>query len=144
MPTFFEISYENLVHSPNGHFWWHSMPLPDGSRIVGAHADRNVQLKLWENLYLNTCDLTGKRVLDIGANDGFFTIAALLAGASKATAINTADWPTYPENLLFASKQWNVAPEVIIGDFQTHPFDCGYDVIFFLGCFIIWKISLLA
>jgi len=109
------------------------MPLPGGKRIAGFHTDPNVQLKLWENLHLKTVDLDGKRVLDIGANDGFFTIAALLAGAGHVTAINTVDWATYPENLLFASKQWNVAPEVIVDDFQTHPFEGGYDVIFFLG-----------
>ena len=133
MMTFFEPSYDNLVHQPNGRFWWHSMPLPDGKRIAGFHTDPNVQLKLWENLHLKTVHLDGKRVLDIGANDGFFTIAALLTGAGHVTAINTVDWATYPENLLFASKQWNVAPEVIVDDFQTHPFEGGYDVIFFLG-----------
>ena len=133
MATFFDPSYRNLIHSPNGRVWWQSMPLPDGNRIAGAHADRNVQLKLWETLYISPSDLAGKRVLDIGANDGFFTIAALLAGAAKATAINTADEPTYPDNLLFACKQWNVAPDVIIDDFQAHSFDEGYDVILFLG-----------
>lgn len=109
------------------------MPLPDGNRIAGAHTDVDVQLKLWDSLYLYTCGLAGKRVLDIGANDGFFTIAALLAGASKVTAINTADEATYPENLLFAARQWNVAPEVVVDDFMVHPFDGGYDLIFFLG-----------
>ena len=133
MPTFFEASYDNLIEGPNGRSWWHSMPLPDGNRIAGGHADRNVQLKLWGNLYLNTSDLVRKHVLDIGANDGFFTIAALLAGAGKVTAINTPDEPTFPENLFFASKQWDVAPEVIVDDFQAHQFDCRYDVIFFLG-----------
>jgi len=58
-------------------------------------------------------------LLDIGANDGFYTIAALLAGAYEVTAINTANEPTYPENLRFAGKQWNVAPEVVVDDFQT-------------------------
>jgi SAM-dependent methyltransferase len=133
MRTFFEASYHDLVEKPNGRFWWHSMPLPNGKRIAGAQKDLNVQLKLWENLYLNTPDLIGKRVLDIGANDGFFTIAALLAGAQEVTAINTADWPTYPRNLLFASKQWNVAPEIIVDNFQIYAFPRGYDVILFLG-----------
>jgi SAM-dependent methyltransferase len=133
MPAFFKISYERLIHEPNGRSWWHSMPLPDGNRIAGAHADVDVQLKLWDCLSLHTCGLAGKRVLDIGANDGFFTIAALLAGAGKVTAINTADEATYPENLLFAAKQWNVAPEVVVDDFQVHRFDGSYDVIFFLG-----------
>jgi 2-polyprenyl-3-methyl-5-hydroxy-6-metoxy-1,4-benzoquinol methylase len=133
MPTFFEFSHNRLIHRPNGCDWWHSMPLPNGNRIAGAHADCYVQLKLWENLCLDTYDLVGKRVLDIGANDGFFTIAALLAGADKVTAINTGDRPTYPENLLFAAKQWDVAPEVVVDDFQVYPFDNSYEVVLFLG-----------
>ena len=133
MLTFFQSSYKNLVQRPNGRDWWHSMPLPDGNRIAGAHDDHDLQLKLWENFYFTTADLVGKRVLDIGASDGFFTVAAVLAGARKATAINTADNPTYPENLMFAAKQWNVAPEVVVDDFQSYPFDSDFDVIFFLG-----------
>jgi SAM-dependent methyltransferase len=133
MSTFFRPDYNNLISRPNGRDWWHSIPLPDGNRIAGAHDDHNVQLKLWQNLYLNPSDIGGKRVLDVGANDGFFTIAPLLAGASLVTAINLADWHTYPENLLFACKQWDVAPEVIVGDFQTHDFQCSYDLILFLG-----------
>jgi hypothetical protein len=117
MPTFFEAGYKNLIDGPNGYPWWHNMPLPDGNRIAGYQSDRDVQLKLWENLRLNASDLAGKRVLDVGANDGFFTIAALLTGA-RVTAINTADWETYPENLLFASKQWEVTPEVNVDDFS--------------------------
>jgi SAM-dependent methyltransferase len=133
MGSFFDGTYRNLVHRPDGRFWWHSMPLPDGDRIAGAHHDHNVQLKLWENLGLKTPELAGRRVLDIGANDGFFTIAALLSGAGEVTAINTADWPTYPHNIVYASRQWAVAPKIVVGDFQVHQFECRYDVIFFLG-----------
>lgn len=133
MPAFFKISYNDLIREPNGRSWWQSMPLPNGNRISGAHADVNVQFKLWDSLRLYTCGLAGKRVLDIGANDGFFTIAALLTGASKVTAINTADEATYPENLQYAAKQWDVAPEIIVDDFQSYPFEVAYDVIFFLG-----------
>jgi hypothetical protein len=114
MPGFFEAGYNVLIHQPNGHDWWQSIPLPDGNRIAGAHDDHNVQLKLWDNLYLGTAELAGKYVLDVGANDGFFTIAALLTGAPKVTAINTAERSSYPENLLFACEQWNVASEVVV------------------------------
>ncbi len=133
MVGFFQANYNNLIRRPNGCDWWHSIPLPDGDRIAGAHNDHNVQLKLWETLHLSHADIAGKRVLDIGANDGFFTVAALLAGATTVTAINTPEWYTYPANLVFASQQWNVAPEVIVGDFQTYDFGCTYDVILFLG-----------
>jgi hypothetical protein len=67
MSSFFETHYQDLVEKPNGRFWWHSMPLPDGNRIAGAHADRFVQIKLWENLFVSERDIAGKRVLDIGA-----------------------------------------------------------------------------
>jgi 2-polyprenyl-3-methyl-5-hydroxy-6-metoxy-1,4-benzoquinol methylase len=128
--AFFKRTYRHLVERPNGRYWFHSVPLPNGDRIVGAHSDSNVQTKLWDTLAVNP---NQKRVLDIGANDGFFTIAALLAGAKSATAINTADCPTYPENLSFAAKEWNVTPHIVIDDFQAHPFVDNYDVILFLG-----------
>ncbi len=32
MSRFFQYSYSELVDSPNGLTWWHSMPLPDGRR----------------------------------------------------------------------------------------------------------------
>jgi 2-polyprenyl-3-methyl-5-hydroxy-6-metoxy-1,4-benzoquinol methylase len=131
---FFEPTYRNLVHRPNGWPWWHSVPLPNGDRIAGAHPDPNAQLKLWQTLGLELDEnLHAKRVLDIGANDGYFTIASILAGADQVTAINTADRRSYPHNLDFAAAQWNVSPEVLIGDFLTHPSLGGYDLILCLG-----------
>ena len=49
------------------------------------------------------------------------------------TAINTQDCSTYPENLAYAAEQWNVSPQVIVGDFRSYPFKKRYDVVFFLG-----------
>jgi hypothetical protein len=70
-----------LVASPNGLPWYHSMPLPDGTRISGLHPDKDVQFKTWEALRIpGDGGLAGKRVLDIGANDGFYTLAALMSG----------------------------------------------------------------
>jgi 2-polyprenyl-3-methyl-5-hydroxy-6-metoxy-1,4-benzoquinol methylase len=131
---FFEPTYRNLVHRPNGWPWWHSMPLPNGDRIAGAHQDPNVQLKLWQTLDLDRDEnLHGRRVIDIGANDGYFTIGTILAGAERVTAINTADRRSYPHNLHFAAEQWKVSPEVLVGDFLTHSFVDGYDLILCLG-----------
>jgi 2-polyprenyl-3-methyl-5-hydroxy-6-metoxy-1,4-benzoquinol methylase len=110
------------------------MPLPNGDRIAGAHPDPNVQLKLWQTLGLDLDEnLHAKRVLDIGANDGYFTIATILSGADQVSAINTADRRSYPHNLNFAAEQWNVNPEVLVGDFLTYPFVGGYDLILCLG-----------
>jgi SAM-dependent methyltransferase len=131
---FFQSSYKNLVKSPNERFWWHSMPLPNGDRVDGNHPDKEIQLKFWQGLKINNRDgLKGKTVLDVGANDGFFTLAALAAGAAKATAIDTTLWGTFPHNLQFASELWKATPEVIVHDYRNYAFPETYDVIFYFG-----------
>jgi 2-polyprenyl-3-methyl-5-hydroxy-6-metoxy-1,4-benzoquinol methylase len=75
--------------------------------------------------------LAGKAVLDIGANDGFFTVAALMAGARGVTAIDK-DWSTWPANIDYACRTWQVDPQIVSGDFLSHPLGV-YDVIFLLG-----------
>jgi tRNA (mo5U34)-methyltransferase len=131
---FFRQSFYTLVDSPNGApLWWHSLPLPDGNRINGASPDKNLQLKLWSAMQIDTeCGLSGKRVLDIGANDGFFTIAAAMADASHITAVDM-DWSTWPTNIGYACDLWRVSPELATGDFLSLTFDDQYDVIFLLG-----------
>jgi 2-polyprenyl-3-methyl-5-hydroxy-6-metoxy-1,4-benzoquinol methylase len=75
--------------------------------------------------------LQGKNVLDIGANDGFFTVAAAMAGARSVTAIDK-DWSTWPVNIDYACRTWRVDPEIASGDFLSHSLG-SYDVIFLLG-----------
>jgi tRNA (mo5U34)-methyltransferase len=134
LTDFFQTGYSQLVTSPNGRRWWHNMPLPDGSRIDGANPDKDHQLKMWQALQIpNEGGLDGKIVLDIGANDGFFTLAALKAGARRAVAINSPDWDAYPHNILFAQDAWGVHSEIVTGDFRTYPFREKFDVIFFFG-----------
>jgi SAM-dependent methyltransferase len=127
------------VASPNGNFWFMTMPLPDGRRVVGANPDPNRERKLWASCFGHDRDcLVGKRVLDIGANDGFFSIASLLCGAESAHAVNTGELVhgTYPANLRFAARLWGVRPKVTVGDFQAlSPRGPKYDVILFFGVF---------
>ncbi len=131
---FFQERYHKLVDSPNqAEIWWHSMPLPDGNRINGYNPDKDLQFKMWKAMQIaNDGGLAGKRVLDIGANDGFFTLAAIMAGAQEVTAIDVG-WGTWPRNIQYASQIWNVSPQMITGDFQIHDFQQRFDVIFFLG-----------
>jgi SAM-dependent methyltransferase len=131
---FFQSTFTELIESPNGsRIWWHSMPLPDGLRISGQHHDKDLQLKMWRALKIaNNGGLAGRSVLDIGANDGFFSLAALMAGADKVTAID-ATWETWPANIRYASDMWRLEPEIVTADFRTYPFSHSYDVIFFLG-----------
>lgn len=134
MSMFFQSRYKTLINSPNQtRFWWHNMPLPDGNRINGYHTDKDLQLKMWQAMQIANQDgLKGKRVLDIGANDGFFSLAALMAGATEVTAID-ANWETWPLNIQYASQIWQVSPNLITADFRSYEFHQNFDVIFFLG-----------
>jgi len=134
MESFFQKSYGALVESPNGTpVWWHSLPLPDGNRVNGRNPDKDLQLKMWRAMQIPEAGgLRGKRVLDIGANDGFFTVAAALAGARHVTAVDK-DWSTWPANIGYSCRTWQVDAEILSGDFQTQPLGAPYDVIFLLG-----------
>jgi tRNA (mo5U34)-methyltransferase len=63
-------------------FWYHRIELPEGvvtnGRVPGD----------FEPFYGLPADLTGKRVLDVGAWDGFWTFEALKRGAAEVLAID--------------------------------------------------------
>ena len=103
MEPFFQTELRKLTTSPNQQIWWHSMPLPDGSRIDSVHPDKDLQFKMWSALGLVREGITGKNVLDIGAADGFFSIAASKAGAATVTSIGTADWSCSTMSRMFSA-----------------------------------------
>lgn len=61
-------------------FWYHRIELPDGVVTPGA-------MPLAPEIY-QLPDFTGKRVLDVGSWDGYFTWAAIKGGASEVIAID--------------------------------------------------------
>jgi len=133
--NFFSRSYSEIVEAPNGvRPWWHSVPLPDGRRIKGAHPDIDRQFKMWEAMQIDAEFLARpkQRVLDIGANDGFFSVASAKSGAS-VTSIDTTNWLTWPHNITYLSQQWSAQLDVVTYDFRRYCFDQQFDVIFFLG-----------
>ncbi|MCT7984320.1 glycosyltransferase [Laspinema sp. A4] len=62
-------------------FWYHKIELPGGIVTPGDHP-RNPEM------YGVPEDLSGKRVLDVGARDGYWTFEALKRGAREVVAIN--------------------------------------------------------
>ena len=62
-------------------FWYHHIELPGGIITPGC-------LPISAEAYKVPDDLTGKRVLDVGAWDGYWTFEALKRGASEVVAID--------------------------------------------------------
>lgn len=124
------------VDAPNGRFWFHHLPLADGRRIRGVSKDPLRERLLWRSTPLAMPGaLDGLRVLDIGANDGWFTIASLLAGAREVVAVNPADvvGGAYPANLEWGAEHWGVAPTVRTGSFEELDDVGRFDVVLCLG-----------
>jgi len=72
--------------------WYHSFELPDGTRING-HLSLAHQCERYAR-YPIPGDLRGKRVLDIGAWDGWFSFEAERHGAA-VVAIDCVDIPNF-------------------------------------------------
>src|SRR5688500_4257337 len=62
-------------------FWYHKIELPDGTVTPGW-------APLSRDSYRIPADLSGKRVLDVGAWDGYWSFEALKRGASQVVAID--------------------------------------------------------
>jgi len=119
--------------------WWHSFELPDSTLIEGVNsleAQRNRIAR-----FPIPADLTGKRVLDIGAWDGWFTFEMERRGA-EVVAIDRWDNPRFREmHAALGSRadyrQMNV--------YQLSPAALGqFDVVLFLGVLYHLKHPLLA
>jgi tRNA (mo5U34)-methyltransferase len=72
--------------------WFHSFELPDGTRIDGV-MPLDWQRRRWSRFPI-PADLTGKRVLDIGAWDGWFSFEAERRGA-VVTSVDCFECPGY-------------------------------------------------
>jgi tRNA (mo5U34)-methyltransferase len=62
-------------------FWYHRIPMPDGTETPGW-------APLAPEAYRIPEDLTGKRVLDVGAWDGYWSLEAIRRGAREVVAID--------------------------------------------------------
>src|SRR5450432_4453857 len=74
--------------------WYHSLELPDGQVIQGLQTIEQLRLRLAQ--FPIPADLTGKRVLDIGAWDGWFSFEAERRGA-EVTAVDCVEAPHFLE-----------------------------------------------
>jgi tRNA (mo5U34)-methyltransferase len=108
--------------------WYHSFELPDGSKIDG-YMGLDHQRKRWARFPIPE-DLTGKRVLDIGAWDGWFSFEAERRGA-ETVAIDCVEIP----NFLKLHERLRSRVDYRILDFYelTSSGLGTFDIVFFLG-----------
>jgi tRNA (mo5U34)-methyltransferase len=119
--------------------WYHSIQLADGRVIKGLQSIEILKERIAR--YPIPEDLTGKRVLDIGAWDGWFSFEMERRGAS-VVALDSARQNT----LLEAKKLLNSKVEYVIGDIcRLTARDLGYfDIVLFFGVLYHLKHPLLA
>jgi tRNA (mo5U34)-methyltransferase len=119
--------------------WWHSFELPDTAVIEGVNSLDSQRRRLAR--FPIPADLTGKRVLDIGAWDGWFAFEMERRGAD-VVAIDRWDNPRFREMRAALGsradyRQMNV--------YELTPARLGrFDVVLFLGVLYHLKHPLLA
>jgi tRNA (mo5U34)-methyltransferase len=119
--------------------WYHSFEFPDGSSIDG-YMPLAVQKERYARFPIPE-DLHGKRVLDIGTWDGWFSFEAERHGA-EVTAIDAVELPGF----LQVHRKLKSKVDYQILDFYEIP-DARlgrFDIVFFLGVLYHLKHPLLA
>ena len=122
-------------------FWYHRIELPGGVTTSGINP-------LHAPSYRIPADLTGKRVLDVGAWDGYWTFEALKRGAKEAVAVddfsdylghlNPEDrhaWKSFDlcREALGYSEERCKRLEISIYDLTPEKLGGKFDVVFFFG-----------
>lgn len=107
--------------------------MPDGSRIRSILDDQDTQYVSFAEMLRIEPDLfKGADVLDIGAADGLFSMAAKAAGANSVTAVD-CDYIDWPLNIRDLSDAWNLDLKIETGDFRSTPFAQPFDVVLLMG-----------
>jgi len=119
--------------------WYHSMELPDGRIIPGFQSLDCLRRRIAQ--FPIPGDLRGKRVLDIGAWDGWFSFEMERRGAEVVAVDSTAF-----ERFRIARELLGSKVEHRIGDIcRLSPRELGYfDIVLFLGVLYHLKHPMLA
>ena len=90
----YERRVRQLAESVQGRFRYHSIELPDGSVLPGLQSLEHLRWRL--SLFGLPEDLRGKRVLDVGAWDGWFSFECERRGA-EVVAVDCIELDTFLE-----------------------------------------------
>jgi len=119
--------------------WWHTFELPDGSVIEGVASLAGLKNRIAQ--FPIPADLRGKRVLDIGCWDGWFSFEMERRGA-EVMAIDNWDNQRfhYMHHLLGSRVDYR-----IMDIYELHPDKIGrFDIVLFMGVLYHLKHPLLA
>lgn len=119
--------------------WYHSMELPDGRVIPGLQTLAQLRRRIAQ--FPLPADLAGRRVLDIGAWDGWFTFEMERRGA-QVMAVDTTPRERFriARELLGSRAEYRIADACRLGPEQIGRFD----IVLFLGVLYHLKHPLLA
>src|SRR5579863_5870934 len=124
----------------DGIAWWHAFTFPNGVKTRGAkgggageYCEEVLQV---EAQYVFKFPVRGKTVLDIGANDGYFSVEALRRGATRVVALEKWAWERPGVKGIDLVRQY-LAPEIEavhrdVMDLRATPVG-NFDCVFFLG-----------
>src|SRR6202162_4758994 len=130
---------QQLITQMNALGWYHSIELPNGEVIQGIQSLAQQRLRLRQ--FLIPQDLRGKRVLDIGAWDGWFSFEMERRGASVVAVDATKRTRFLEAKAILDSKVEHVVADIC----YLTPRDIGYfDIVLFFGVLYHLKHPMLA
>lgn len=119
--------------------WWHSFELPDGSRIDGVNDISALRRRLAQ--FPIPADLRGKRVLDVGAWDGWFSFEMERRGA-EVVAIDRWENPRFYEIRRLLNSRVDYR-ELDVYDLDPRKIGT-FDIVLFMGVLYHLKHPILA
>lgn len=125
--------------------WFHNIHLPDGSQTAPDHFLGDFPGYMWDKIKLDIPeDLSGKTVLDIGCNAGYYSLKLAQRGA-QVTAIDLDT--NYLKQADWVLRQYELEGNITFKHQQVYDLaddDLKYDIILFLGVFYHLRYPLLA
>ncbi len=115
-------------------WWYQHFELPNGLRTGNGQEPGYDAKARWNFIAPHVpADLTGKTVLDLGGNAGFFSIQMKLRGASRCVLVDP--FVEFNRQARFAATQFGVELEIVNEDAHTYCLttDERFDYVIFLG-----------
>jgi tRNA (mo5U34)-methyltransferase len=125
-------------------WWYHRFQLPNGVWTTEGESTAYDPNERWQLIepYLPE-DLTGKTVLDVGGNSGYFTLRMKQRGAGRSVMVEPVD--KFVRQAEFVFEQFGVEVEIVNDDVHAYCLstDERFDYVLFLGLFYHLKYPVL-